>query len=304
MSKADFDVPADLGGKRLDAALKVLSGHSWNEVRRLIGRGKVSLDAGVCRDAATPVAAGSRIHVDPSAPRQPRVEGLALVHVDADVVVVHKPAGVSTVPFGDEPPDQKRRTLDALVRDWLAKKEKRRASALGVVQRLDKETSGVMLFARNAAAKRALEAQFRAHSIHRVYQAIAHGEVGRASYRSRLVKDRGDGLRGSTDNPELGRLAVTHVAPIAALRGATHLRCRLETGRTHQIRIHLSEAGHPLAGERVYIRGYDGPRITAPRLMLHAAELGFDHPRTSKALLFQRPPPDDFAEVLARLTGT
>jgi 23S rRNA pseudouridine1911/1915/1917 synthase len=106
-----------------------------------------------------------------------------------------------------------------------------------------------------------------------------------------LARDRGDGLRGSD---EAGKRAVTHIEPIARLRGATLIECRLETGRQHQIRIHLSELGHPLLGERVYIRDYRGATIKAPRTMLHALRLGFSHPRTGNAVRFEREPPEDF----------
>jgi 23S rRNA pseudouridine1911/1915/1917 synthase len=139
--------------------------------------------------------------------------------------------------------------------------------------------------------------------------ALAHGRVRSQVVRSVLLADRGDGRRGSTDaavfgrtpRPEEGRLAVTHVEALEALDGATLVGCRLETGRTHQIRIHLAEAGHPLLGERVYVRGYDGPWIPAPRVMLHACELGFVHPATGESLRWTRPPPADFAELLERL---
>jgi 23S rRNA pseudouridine1911/1915/1917 synthase len=134
--------------------------------------------------------------------------------------------------------------------------------------------------------------------------------------RSVLVEDRGDGLRGSargargkivtraSGGASDGREAVTHVERIEALRGATLLACRLETGRTHQIRIHLSEAGHPVVGEKVYVRRFSGPPIEAPRLMLHAAELGFVHPSTEREMRWEQPMPDDMREVLHRLQRT
>jgi 23S rRNA pseudouridine1911/1915/1917 synthase len=138
----------------------------------------------------------------------------------------------------------------------------------------------------------------------RKYLAIVHGRLDRKeSYRSMLIEDRGDGLRGSAESTRIGgQLAVTHVEPLELLDGATLVACRLETGRTHQIRIHLSEAGHPLVGESVYIRDYRGPRIGAPRMMLHATELGFVHPATEKLMHFVRPPPADFNEVLHSLS--
>jgi 23S rRNA pseudouridine1911/1915/1917 synthase len=180
-----------------------------------------------------------------------------------------------------------------------------------VVHRLDKDTSGVMVFARNAAAQRALAAQFRAHDVERVYQAIVHGDVGERTVESHLLLDRGDGLRGSHGHyrraqgapPADARRAVTHVRPLERLKGATLAECRLETGRQHQIRIHLAEAGHPLVGERVYIRDYDGRRIEAPRVMLHARVLGFTHPRTGRTVRFEREAPEDFRALLAALRG-
>jgi 23S rRNA pseudouridine1911/1915/1917 synthase len=179
--------------------------------------------------------------------------------------------------------------------------------SLGIVHRLDKETSGVLVFTRTWLAKQSLTQQFRAHTVHRRYLAIAHGVVRAGTIRSHLVADRGDGLRGSVRSSERarrggeGQLAVTHVEPVEALDGATLVACRLETGRTHQIRVHLSEGGHPVVGERVYVRGFQGDVIPAPRLMLHAAELGFVHPATQVEVRFERPPPKDFQETLARL---
>ena len=122
---------------------------------------------------------------------------------------------------------------------------------------------------------------------------------------SRLVRDRGDGLRGSTTLPGVGKEAVTHVAVEERLPGYTVLSCRLETGRTHQIRIHLAEAGHPVCGETVYNRRPDGTVIPdesgAPRLALHAAELGFAHPESGREMFWQMAPPPDLQRFLERL---
>jgi len=175
---------------------------------------------------------------------------------------------------------------------------------LGVVQRLDRETSGLIVFSRTTAARDALRRQFRAHSVHRRYVALVHGRLASRTFASRLVEDRGDGLRGSTTNPKLGRDAVTRTRVLEILSGATLVECTLETGRTHQIRIHLSEAGHPLVGERVYVRGFHEPLIEAPRLMLHAAELGFLHPKDGREMTFTEPMPADMVAVLERLRST
>jgi len=124
--------------------------------------------------------------------------------------------------------------------------------------------------------------------------------------RSFLVENRGDGLRGSRRSagrkpPAEGREAITHVEPVEGLVGATLVACRLETGRTHQIRIHLSESGHPLLGERVYVRDFRGPLLEAPRLMLHAAQLGFVHPATEREMRWEQPMPEDMRAVVERL---
>ena len=153
----------------------------------------------------------------------------------------------------------------------------------------------------------------------RRYVALVHGRLAARSITSHLIENRGDGLRGSIEALTPGaraklrgaakaslagaQRAVTHLEPLEHFEGATLVACRLETGRTHQIRIHLSEAGHPLLGERVYIRGFVGEQIPAPRMMLHAAELGFLHPATEAKVHWERAPPADFAEVLQRLRG-
>lgn len=246
------------------------------------------------------------------------------VHSDPHLVVVEKPSGISTVFFDPEgmgasiarrAQKGEELTLDARVRQALAKKEKWRGD-LGVVHRLDKETSGLIVFSRTWLAKKALMQAFRFRHVHRRYLAIVHGEPQPGKIQSSFVEDRGDGLRGSVEKRhgrkhaignEKVELAITHVEVIERLPGThagapcTLIACRLETGRTHQIRIHLAEAGHPLLGDRVYSRGYDKPTIPAPRLMLHAEELGFVHPATEKEMRWTSPLPEDMKKILAWL---
>ncbi len=295
-----------------DHAVRTLYDVSGGKARAGIETGKVTVDGRLVTDPREPLEAGAEVVVRMNA-ASPRARNdlppEAIVHVDAHVVVVDKPAGISTVPYEGEDEEG---TLDARVRRFLAKKEKRGGPrpALGVVHRIDKETSGLVVFTRTWLAKQSLASQFRKHTVHRRYLAIAHGAVRARTIESHLIEDRGDRLRGSIEAMgERGRRipfdraqrAVTHVEVVEVLRGATLVACRLETGRTHQIRIHLSEAGHPVVGDRVYVRGFAGPAIAAPRLMLHAAELGFVHPATNLEVRFERPPPRDFEEVLARL---
>lgn len=289
------------GEKPLDRWLReLMPGKSWNEVRRFVRTGKVFVDGAAVLDPTRLIPAGAEVELRINAPRATRTPSLprsAILHVDAQVVVVQKPAGISTVPYDEN----EHGTLDQLLMETLA--ERGRRAPLGIVHRIDKETSGVVIFARTVAAKQALKNQFRFHTVGRCYTAIAHGAVWDQTISSRLVQDRGDGYRGSTENAELGREAITHVKRLEALKSATFVECRLETGRTHQIRIHLSERGHPLVGERVYSKSFKGQLIEAPRLMLHARELEFEHPSTGERLRFEQALPADMQAVLERLRG-
>ena len=297
---------------RIDGVLRAELEVSWGKARALVEQGKVFVDGERVLDSAKPRRAGQSIEIRERAPRPGReVPADLIVYSDTHVVVVRKPAGISTVPFdaftsrrpaGGSGEDE-RGTLDEIVRRAL------KTTALGVVHRLDKETSGLLVFTRTWLAKQSLSAQFRAHTVERRYLAIARGVVPKRTVTSHLVADRGDGLRGSIEHMRgrnrpataQGQRAVTHVEPLETreLGGvpATLVSCRLETGRTHQIRVHLSEMGHPIVGERVYIRDYAGPKIQAPRVMLHAALLGFVHPKTERPVRWEEPPPADFTAL-------
>jgi 23S rRNA pseudouridine1911/1915/1917 synthase len=293
-------VPPELARKALDAVVRALFELSWNEARDRIRSGKVTVNGAVRTDVLFRALEGAEIRMALHAPRARGASLDGAVYVDPHVVVVNKPAGISTVPF--EPGEKG--TLDESVRRWLARKGSgRERPALGVVHRLDKETSGLLVFTRTWLAKKSLTAQFRAHSVERRYLALALGRVAPGTIRSHLVPDRGDGLRGSRPprGGDEGQLAVTHVEVLERFARATLVACTLETGRTHQIRIHLSEASHPLVGERVYVRRYTGPTFPAPRLMLHAARLGFVHPKTGEKMAWEQEPPKDFEETRERL---
>lgn len=281
---------------------------SWSKARALCERGKVRINGELATDGARRLSPGDEIAVEPAARRvdSQRLPDEVVLHVDRQVIVVNKPAGMLSVPF--EPGDKD--TLIDRVRIWLRQRGDGQGAELGAVQRLDKDTTGVLVFARTLAAKRHLQQQFRRHDIERRYLALVHGALGRAQrIESDLLRDRGDGLRGSYGHfrrprgpvPSDAQRAITEIEPREALAGATLVECRLETGRQHQIRIHLSELGHPLLGEAVYIRDYRGARIAAPRPMLHAAVLGFIHPGSDRPLRFEQEPPRDFADLLAHL---
>jgi 23S rRNA pseudouridine1911/1915/1917 synthase len=293
------------------AVVRQQTGVAWSRARRLCTEGRVTVNGQRCLDPASRVAPGALVAVDQQAPKLaagPLAES-AIVFCDRDVIVIDKPVGMLSV--ADEPGNKE--TLVDYARTLLRRIDRHGVDAkLGVVHRLDKETSGLMVLARTAQAKRALAVQFREHTIDRVYHAIAHGAVTATRVETYLLLDRGDGIRGShghfrrsnRDVPIAAKRAVTHVRPIAALVGATLVECRLETGRQHQIRIHLSELGHPLVGERVYIRDYAGLKIDAMRTMLHAQTLGFAHPRTAVRVSHQSDPPEDFRATIASLRPT
>ena len=284
------------------------TGATWSRARTLCEQGRVLLNGETCLDPSMRVAPDAQVEIREQAGRAARgpLPQEAIVHFDRDIVVVDKPAGMLSVADEETRDD----SLDLHLRTLLRRVDRSgRDAKLGVVHRLDKETSGLMVFARSAQAQRSLAALFRAHDMERVYHAIVHGALEARRIESAFVLDRGDGLRGSHGlfrrssgpPPAAARRAVTHVAPVERLARATLVECRLETGRQHQIRIHLAEMGHPVLGERVYIRDYAGPRIEAPRVMLHARTLGFIHPRTGEKLAFERDPPADFAAMLEAL---
>jgi 23S rRNA pseudouridine1911/1915/1917 synthase len=294
------------GGETLAAALRArLPERSWSAVRRICASGKVSVDGAVTLDPALRLRAGQEVALrwNVRAPEPPGPAGFRLVHEDAHLVIIEKPEGVSSVPY------ERKETGTAmdLVRDaWRRQGRRATVTPLYVVHRIDKDTSGLLCFAKTRLAERGLHHVFQRHLADREYVAVAHGRVPArlARVESWLIPNRGDGLRGSARFGQDGQRAVTHIRVEEALAQATLCRVRLETGRTHQIRIHLSEAGHPLVGETVYIRDYlraGRSPLPSRRLLLHAATLGFDHPVTGARLHFAADLPPDFVAEVERL---
>jgi len=294
---------------------------SWSQVQKLVRSRRVMIHGNICTDTARRLKDGAvvKVLVAAAAP-PPKADDVRVVHLDDQVVVVDKPTGITTTRHTEELswPTRRRQvqpTLDEMVPDAISRylfarhgargnKKPRRIPPVRAVHRIDRETSGLVVFARTVPAERILAEQFRAHTTHRRYLAICVGRVGAGTIQTNLVRDRGDGRRGSSDTEE-GKRAVTHVQPVEHFGDEfTLVECRLETGRTHQIRIHLSEIGHPVCGERVY----SAPRhmkvedaSQAPRVMLHAAELGFVHPESGDDLRFESPLPADMQKLLAQL---
>ena len=342
-----FTLEAADEGTTLAAALRRrLGGKSWGDVRALCTSGKVTLDRERALDPAARVRAGQQLELRPNAPKPHTVPaGFRIVLEDAHLVVIEKPSGISSVPY-----DRKETgtALDLIRAAWRRAGKRATATPLYTVHRIDKDTSGLLVFAKTRLAERGLHDVFQKHTAARAYLAVAEGEVAAARIESRLVADRGDGIRGSTRHGGEGQLAITYVQPLrrygasttGTLKGfphppatdyaerssapstrgkstraggptaaivATLCRVRLETGRTHQIRIHLSERGHPLVGETVYVRELlraGRQPLPAPRLMLHAALLGFPHPVTGEPVELRADPPADFVAVIESLGGT
>jgi len=321
-----FHASAEVSRRTVSAALRQwLAGRSWTDVRRLIKSRRVQINGNLCVDERRRLAENDVVKVlAHSAPKLPSERDVRLQYLDQHVVVVEKPAGITSTRHAEERDWPKRRrqlrpTLEEMLPMIIAKVDPRVRRQRGVpppvraVHRLDRETSGLMVFARTVTAERGLMQQFKRHSTQRRYLAVARGRVEPQTIESRLVRDRGDGRRGSTDDPNAGKRAVTHVQPIehfdlGADEAYTLVECRLETGRTHQIRIHLAERGHPICGEKVYHQPLFGKpfedKSGAPRIALHAAELGFVHPITSEEMRFEMPLPPDLKHFLERLRGS
>jgi 23S rRNA pseudouridine1911/1915/1917 synthase len=314
--EATFEVLDEQAGQTLAALLRLhLPGKSWSEVRKLVASRRVQISGSLVLDPARRLKSGERIEllIRPVAqPKTTTTDGLVIRHLDEHLVVVEKTSGINTVrhPAERDWKEQRRElspTLEDLTQKAIAarlSKHSHTLPRLRIVHRLDKETSGLVVFARSALAERLLGKQFHAHSVIRRYQAIIPGLLVPQTIETYLVRDRGDGRRGS-GSPEFGKQAITHLELIEKLPSHSLVMCQLETGRTHQIRIHLSEAGHPVCGERVYNRDGEGAiieeTITPPRLALHAFELGFEHPETLENVFWEMPLPDDLKQFLEKL---
>jgi 23S rRNA pseudouridine1911/1915/1917 synthase len=287
------------------AALRAhLPGRSWNDLRSLCLSGKISVSGEQELNPARRLTGGETVAWSLTAPDPRRTTirpEFRIVHEDGHLVVIEKPQGVSSVPY-----ERKERgtALDLIREAWRKQGKRGTATPLYTVHRIDKDTSGLLCFAKTKLAERGLHRVFKQHLAEREYLAVAHGQVRPSRIESRLIADRGDGLRGSTRRANQGQHAVTHVEVIESLPAATLCRVRLETGRTHQIRIHLAEQGHPLVGETVYLRDHTrAGRALLPshRLLLHAATLGFDHPVTGEHLHFSSELPPSFEAELQHL---
>jgi 23S rRNA pseudouridine1911/1915/1917 synthase len=290
-------VGPDLAGRRLDAAVGSLERvGSRAEAQRLIDAGRVLVD-GRPRPKRHLLAAGEALEVRPAPPPRselvPEEIPLAVRYEDEHLLVVDKPAGVVTHPSAGHPGG-------TLVHGLLARAIAGGGDPArpGIVHRLDRDTSGLLVVARSERAHRRLQRLMRDRLIDRRYLALVHGAVPPALTIDRPVgRDRRVRTRMSTTAPE-GRDAVTHLRRLEELGRFSLVEARLETGRTHQIRVHLEAEGHPVVGDRVYGRREE--TLGLSRQFLHAARLAFPHPESGEPVDVESPLPGDLREALER----
>jgi len=311
-----FVVSEAEAGRRLDLALSALVGVPRSQARRWIDGGCVKVDGAPAR-AAHRVRAGEALEAEPPDPIAPSLEPepipLSVLYEDADLIVVDKPAGLVVHPAPGHPRGTLVNALLYRCRDLAGIGGVLRP---GIVHRLDRGTSGVLIAAKNDAAHLRLAEQFRAHSVERVYLALVRGvpsATGGSSERAigRHPRDRKRmALRARGGRSASTRWSVLRRFPRG---GATLLEVRPASGRTHQIRVHLAAAGLPIVGDPVYGGGQrkQGAQRLALRFMklglsrpaLHAAVLGFEHPRSGERLRFEAPLPPDLAAALEQLAA-
>ncbi len=287
---------------RLDLAVARNFQLSRRAAREAVRAGRVDVDGIAADEPGRDVSESAKLCFHPTRPGRRRVRTrLVVLAEDKDFLIVDKPAGLLSVPTAE----RERDTLIARVLDYLQKRYRRRPTAF-VVHRLDQDTSGALVFARNRPALAFLQELFRHHRIEREYLAIVEGNVpDSGTFDADLVRDKEAGRRRIARPSQEGKRAVTRYQVLQRFEAATLVSIRLETGRTHQIRVHFAAAGHPVLGDRVYRkRDAPPPPVEAPRQMLHARSLGFPHPSTGERVEVLSPLPEEFVRTLARLKKT
>ena len=307
-------LPATAAGQRLDKALaEAVPLYSRERLKNLVQGGRLSGPAGVIWDPATKMKGGEALTLDvPEARPSDTVAQnipLAIVHEDDHLLVVDKPAGLVVHPAAGN--------YDGTMVNALLHHCAGRLSGIGgvarpgIVHRIDKDTSGLLVVAKTDKAHEGLAAQFARHDVDRRYTAVVGGvpvpPAGRIE--GALARSTANRQKMAIVKDGRGKHAITHFRTVAAFDGAAQVECRLETGRTHQIRVHMASIGHALLGDAVYGRT---PGKLAPllkdmafeRQALHAATLGFVHPVTQEKLCFESPLPADMVALIGRLDGT
>jgi len=290
-------VPAEMGGMRLDQALaRLFHQYSRNRLQEWLRAGHITVD-GRSAPARMQVTGGEKISVTPprapaAAPRAQRMP-LKIVHEDASLIVIDKPAGLVVHPGAGQPDGT---LLNGLLAHSPALAGVPRA---GIVHRLDKDTSGLLVVAKTVVAQASLVKQLADHSMRRVYLAVVQGDPPASGVIDAPVgRDPRARVRMAVTHG--GKASRTSYRVLERFGHAALVECRLETGRTHQIRVHFQHIRHPLVGDTVYRRG-TRHGMEFPRQALHAAELSLKHPQTGKQMTWQAPLPADMKRLLERL---
>ncbi|HEV7257828.1 MAG TPA: RluA family pseudouridine synthase [Bosea sp. (in: a-proteobacteria)] len=325
-------VAAEQAGERLDKALAMLAGEiSRARLQQVIKEGGVSLNGAIVSDGKRKVAEGDAISLVMPAARPPDPVGqdipLDVVYEDDHLIVIDKPAGLVVHPAGGHEDGTLVNALIAHCGESLSGIGGVRRP--GIVHRLDKDTSGLLVVAKNDRAHQKLAKQFADHGrtgpLQRAYLAIVWGapRLREGTIDAPIERSSRNREKMTVVKEGRGREAITHITLVERypplLKGldeteplASLVECRLETGRTHQIRVHMSHIGHPLLGDQLYGSGFTTKASRLPeaarealtslgRQALHAAVLGFEHPATGEEMLFESDPPDDFANLQAML---
>lgn len=299
-----------VAGQRLDKALADASGLSRERIKALLGEGRIAVDGKPVSQASIKPAAGAafRIVVPEAVPAEAQAQDIPLdvVYEDDDLIVVDKPAGLVVHPAAGN--------LDGTLVNALLHHCRGQLSGIGgvarpgIVHRIDKDTSGLLVVAKTDAAHEGLARQFADHSLERAYLAVVGGHPvpPAGTVRGAIARSSHDRKKMALVEDGRGKHAVTHYRTVERLNGASLVECRLETGRTHQVRVHMSSIGHPLVGDPVY--GRTPPRLRPVlselhfrRQALHAAVLGFVHPVSGVSLRFESRLPADMERLLVEL---
>ena len=287
-------------GVRLDAFLSADGALTRSQAARLIAEGRVRVNGKPAAKSAR-LSGGETVTVDIPQLREtaltPQDIPLDVVYEDDDVIVVNKPTGLVVHPAPGHPDGTLVNALLHHCGDSLSGigGEKRP----GIVHRIDRDTSGLIIAAKNDAAHLALSAQLKDHSLSRTYECLVTGNMKQDSGTVDAPIGRSSADRKKMAVVPTGRRAVTHWEVVARYPGVTHLRCRLETGRTHQIRVHMAYIGHPILGDTVYGTKKPVPGLTGQ--CLHATGLRFVHPRTGEPVELHCPLPPEFTAMLQKL---
>jgi 23S rRNA pseudouridine1911/1915/1917 synthase len=314
MGSGDSIIETTIGeaqhGFRLDKALaELLPDLSRERLKSLIIEGRVTAD-GRAPNPSMKVATGQAFAITLPPPAEAEAVAqdipLSIVYEDADLIVVDKPAGLVVHPAAGN--------LDGTLVNALLHHCRGQLSGIGgvarpgIVHRIDKDTSGLLVVAKSDKAHEGLAQQFKAHSIDRLYAAIVYGipQLAAGTIDTWIGRSDADRKKMAVQREGRGKHAVTHYRVSERLRGASLVECRLETGRTHQVRVHMAHLGHPLIGDPVYGRDRKGFKsiletLGFKRQALHAKRLGFIHPVTTQKLSFDSALPTDMQELLSEL---